>query len=227
MCPIDIGKEIKEARIRLNMSQEEFGLQINESRQTISNWENNKTRPSYESMALMDEKYGTSFTSYNKIEDLDEEDLDDKKLTDVALELLNSAKINKPDPDEPFVPKSNYVATEYIRYFEHEVDCLELAKKQSKSKRAKAIIDEEIEKNKKIIRKYDTFWFRAIDDYLTGNFKYLSKTVAISITVSLESDSEEYKDLKYFNENYKLCDFKPLSMEELDEIYDKIPNYIR
>ena len=42
---IDIGKRLKDARLKMNFTQEQVAERLSVSRQTISNWENEKTYP--------------------------------------------------------------------------------------------------------------------------------------------------------------------------------------
>lgn len=42
---MEIGKQLKEARIKSHLTQEMVSEKINVSRQTISNWENEKSYP--------------------------------------------------------------------------------------------------------------------------------------------------------------------------------------
>lgn len=57
---MELGKHIKEYRTEANLSQEELADKIFVSRQTISNWENNKTYPDIKSLVLMSEVFRVS-----------------------------------------------------------------------------------------------------------------------------------------------------------------------
>lgn len=50
---MDIGNKIKEYRKMLNMSQDELALKVFVSRQTVSNWETNKSYPDIKSLSLL------------------------------------------------------------------------------------------------------------------------------------------------------------------------------
>jgi len=50
---MEIGKQIKLHRGKMNLSQEDFALKVYVSRQTISNWENDKSYPDVKSLLLM------------------------------------------------------------------------------------------------------------------------------------------------------------------------------
>lgn len=57
---MDIGGNIKEFREKLKMSQDELALKLYISRQTLSNWENNKTIPDVNSLVLLSDVFGVS-----------------------------------------------------------------------------------------------------------------------------------------------------------------------
>lgn len=57
---MELGKRIKEYRTRNNFSQEEFADKVFVSRQTISNWENEKSYPDIKSLVLMSEIFHVS-----------------------------------------------------------------------------------------------------------------------------------------------------------------------
>ena len=50
---MDIGNKIKEYRKMLNMSQDELALKVFVSRQTVSNWETNKSCPDVKSLIIL------------------------------------------------------------------------------------------------------------------------------------------------------------------------------
>lgn len=57
---MDIGVKIKNARIKANLTQEQAAEAIGVSRQTISNWENEKTYPDIVSVVKMSDLYDIS-----------------------------------------------------------------------------------------------------------------------------------------------------------------------
>lgn len=57
---MEIGKQIKKLRTDYNFSQDELAEQIHVSRQTISNWENDKCYPDVESLLLMSNLFHTT-----------------------------------------------------------------------------------------------------------------------------------------------------------------------
>ena len=57
---MNIGNQLKKYRKELNISQEILAEEINVSRQTISNWENDKTYPDIQSLVLISEYFKIS-----------------------------------------------------------------------------------------------------------------------------------------------------------------------
>lgn len=57
---MEIGKKIRSARVKAHMTQEKAAEQIGVSRQTLSNWENEKTYPDIVSVVKMSDLYGIS-----------------------------------------------------------------------------------------------------------------------------------------------------------------------
>ena len=72
---MEIGKQIKKYRSELSLSQEDFADKIFVTRQTVSNWENDKSYPDINSLVLMSEVFGISLDSLVKgdIEKMQEE----------------------------------------------------------------------------------------------------------------------------------------------------------
>ena len=68
---MDIGLRIKKFREQQKMSQEELALKIFVSRQTISNWETNKSCPDVKSLILLSDIFNVSLDSFVK-EDIKE-----------------------------------------------------------------------------------------------------------------------------------------------------------
>lgn len=52
---MELSKQIKKYRVEANLSQEELADKVFVSRQTISNWENDKNYPDIRSLVLMSE----------------------------------------------------------------------------------------------------------------------------------------------------------------------------
>ena len=57
---MELGKQIKKYRSEMNLSQDELAEKVFVSRQTVSNWENNKNYPDIKSLMLMSEVFGVS-----------------------------------------------------------------------------------------------------------------------------------------------------------------------
>lgn len=57
---MEIGKQIKKYRMEMNFSQEELSEKIFVSRQTISNWENNKNYPDVKSLLFLSSLFNVS-----------------------------------------------------------------------------------------------------------------------------------------------------------------------
>ena len=71
----NLSKQIKKHRTMLGLSQEDFADKIFVTRQTVSNWENDKNYPDINSLVLMTEIFGISLDSLVKgdIEKMQEE----------------------------------------------------------------------------------------------------------------------------------------------------------
>lgn len=68
---MDIGLQIKKYREQHKISQEELALKIFVSRQTISNWETNKSCPDVKSLIILSNIFGVSLDDFIK-EDIKE-----------------------------------------------------------------------------------------------------------------------------------------------------------
>ena len=84
---MEIGKQIKTHRAKFGLSQEEFADKIFVTRQTVSNWENDKSYPDINSLVLMAEVFGVSLDSLVKgdIEEMNE------KIKTEDIEYFNKA----------------------------------------------------------------------------------------------------------------------------------------
>lgn len=65
---MDIGKKIQAARLKSGLTQEQVAENFGVSRQTISNWENDKTYPDIISVIRMSDLYGVSLDTLLKDE---------------------------------------------------------------------------------------------------------------------------------------------------------------
>lgn len=57
---MEIGKQIKNFRTQMKLSQDDLALKVYVSRQTISNWENNKSYPDVKSLLLLSALFSIS-----------------------------------------------------------------------------------------------------------------------------------------------------------------------
>lgn len=83
---MEIGKKLKIARIEAGLTQEKAAEKINVSRQTISNWENEKSYPDIISVIALSDLYSVS---------LDELLKGDQKMAEHLEESTNVVKSNK------------------------------------------------------------------------------------------------------------------------------------
>lgn len=65
-CRMDIGVRIKQYRERQGITQEELALKVFVSRQTISNWETNKSYPDIKSLTLLSNIFHVSLDDFIK-----------------------------------------------------------------------------------------------------------------------------------------------------------------
>lgn len=83
---MEIGKKLKKARIEAGLTQEKAAEKIDVSRQTISNWENEKSYPDIISVIALSDLYSVS---------LDELLKGDQKMAEHLEESTNVVKSNK------------------------------------------------------------------------------------------------------------------------------------
>lgn len=83
---MEIGKKLKNARIKAGFTQEKAAEEIDVSRQTISNWENEKSYPDIISVIALSDLYSIS---------LDELLKGDQKMTEHLAESTDVVKSNK------------------------------------------------------------------------------------------------------------------------------------
>lgn len=83
---MEIGKKLKNARIEAGLTQEMAAEKIDVSRQTISNWENEKSYPDIISVIALSDLYSVS---------LDELLKGDQKMAEHLEESTNVVKSNK------------------------------------------------------------------------------------------------------------------------------------
>lgn len=63
---MDVGERIKKYREKQNLSQDELALKIFVSRQTISNWETNKSYPDIKSLIMLSNLFAVSLNDFVK-----------------------------------------------------------------------------------------------------------------------------------------------------------------
>lgn len=83
---MNIGQKLKEARTQAGLSQEKVSEEIHVSRQTVSNWETEKTYPDVVSLVKLSDLYGIS---------LDELLKGDSKMLQHLEESTNTVKSNR------------------------------------------------------------------------------------------------------------------------------------
>ena len=66
---MEIGKKLKEARLNRDLTQEVIAEKLNVSRQTISNWENEKSYPDIISVIELSNLYSISLDDLLKGDD--------------------------------------------------------------------------------------------------------------------------------------------------------------
>ena len=110
-----IGKQIRKYRTEMELSQDELAEKIFVSRQTISNWENNKNYPDVKSLLLLSCLFNVSLDMLVKgdlekmKEEIKEEDIISfKKLSNIFTVFL-AAMILLPIPLKMFVGNSGMV----------------------------------------------------------------------------------------------------------------------
>ncbi len=88
-----IAEKIKESRLKLGLTQQEVSEKLFVTRQTISNWENNRSTPDIDTLIKLSDLYQIDLESLLKPEQLAEEPeikIEEKKKTfRLPLYLLN------------------------------------------------------------------------------------------------------------------------------------------
>lgn len=108
---MEIGKQIKKYRNEMKFSQDELSQKIFVSRQTISNWENNKNYPDVKSLLLLSSLFNVSLDILIKgdleemKEEIKKEDIDKFKHDSKIFEILFVLTIISPVPLMRFMEK--------------------------------------------------------------------------------------------------------------------------
>lgn len=88
---MNISKQLKNYRKEFKVSQEELAEVIHVSRQTISNWENNKSYPDLQSLLLLSDYFKISLDELVKGDIIEmKNDLERKKFTSTAYAVMIS-----------------------------------------------------------------------------------------------------------------------------------------
>ena len=66
---MEFGDQIRNIRKKENLTQEQFAIKLNVSRQAVSNWENNKNLPDIGMLILMSDVFQISLDQLVKGED--------------------------------------------------------------------------------------------------------------------------------------------------------------
>lgn len=82
---MELGKSIREHRDALKLNQDEFAEKMFVSRQTVSNWENDKTYPDIQSLLLLSNLFDVSLDQFVKGD------------IEVMKEIINEQEIKKLD----------------------------------------------------------------------------------------------------------------------------------
>ena len=85
---LDIGNKLNRARTKANLTQEQVAEALGVSRQTISNWENEKTYPDIKSVVALSDLYGVSLDYLLK----DKEESSMSNYLDYLEESTNTVK---------------------------------------------------------------------------------------------------------------------------------------
>ena len=80
-------------RKKQGLSQEELGMELQVSRQTISKWESGQSYPDFQRLVLLSDYLGISLDELVKdidVQDIREKNLTDEKVSSIYSDLLNS-----------------------------------------------------------------------------------------------------------------------------------------
>ena len=74
------NEKLVSIRKKQGLSQEELGMELQVSRQTISKWETGQSYPDFQSLVMLSDYFGMSLDEL--VKDIDVQDIRDKNLTD-------------------------------------------------------------------------------------------------------------------------------------------------
>jgi transcriptional regulator with XRE-family HTH domain len=92
---MEIGKKLKETRLKCNMTQEQVSEMLYVSRQTISNWENEKSYPDIVSIIKLSDLYSISLDELLKGDEKMIEHLEDStNIVESNTKLIVAITVN-------------------------------------------------------------------------------------------------------------------------------------
>ena len=82
------NEKLVSIRKKQGLSQEELGMELQVSRQTISKWETGQSYPDFQSLVMLSDYFGMSLDEL--VKDIDVQDIRDKNLTDQKVASIFS-----------------------------------------------------------------------------------------------------------------------------------------
>ena len=82
------NEKLVSIRKKQGLSQEELGMELQVSRQTISKWEAGQSYPDFQSLVMLSDYFGMSLDEL--VKDIDVQDIRDKNLTDEKVASIFS-----------------------------------------------------------------------------------------------------------------------------------------
>ena len=82
------NEKLVSIRKKQGLSQEELGMELQVSRQTISKWESGQSYPDFQSLVMLSDYFGMSLDEL--VKDIDVQDIRDKNLTDEKVASIFS-----------------------------------------------------------------------------------------------------------------------------------------
>ena len=87
---MSLGDKIREVRKNNDLTQEQFAQKFHVTRQTVSNWENEKNNPDLSSLKMISEEYAVSFDELFKEDEKYIESIDD---TNRKMSMIKKALV--------------------------------------------------------------------------------------------------------------------------------------
>lgn len=88
MNKMKFNEKLLAIRKRQGLSQEELGMELQVSRQTISKWEQGQSYPDFQRLVMLSDYFGMSLDEL--VKDIDVQDVREKSLTDEKVASLYS-----------------------------------------------------------------------------------------------------------------------------------------